>query len=181
MLKDHFPAQNNLFPQTSTFLSNVVQNPFPTSPSLKLSYSSQKQPKQAPSSANAGVPSSSGRFLNFDCPSSGSDFNNKFEFTPFQMNSGFPNRKDIGQTNSYLLQKLKNPNNMEVEVSDFTTESVQNEKFEGEHGNHSFQNMIQRVEIPHKGISTSDTKPAAREKFPQPKRKNPSLMKYTLS
>lgn len=181
IFKDHFTVQSNLFPQTSTFLSTMIQNPYPVSPSLKLSYSSQKEPMHSLSSAtNNGIPSSTGRCLNFDCPSSGSDFNNKFEFTPFQLNSGFANRKDVGQTNGYLLEKLRSDNNMEVEVSDFTSEPIIVEKSEPEQSNQFFQNLIQRVEIPHKGISTSETKPAIKEKYPQPKRKTPSLIKYAL-
>jgi len=177
MLKDHFPIQSNLFPQTSTFLSTMIQNPYPTSPSLKLSYSSQKEPMYVLSNTKNGTPSSTGRCLNFDSFSSASDSNNNFEFTPFQLNSGITNRKDIGQTNSYLFHKLKDINAMEVEVSDFNSEPIVVENSELENNNRYFQNVIQKVEIPHKGISTSETKLGTKDKYPQPKRKNPSLIK----
>jgi len=188
LLNSSFSPKPSIFPQTSTFFSTMIQNPYPTSPSLKVSHPRFTEPISHANISNSDfVPSSTNRCLNFEnanlvfeCPQP----KNPGFFSIFgKMNSNDNNNDKMSQTPNYMLEKQKEDpqRTMEVEVSNFSPDALKIRRPEEEMGNISLQNLVQSIEIPVKGISTSETKPSAEERYPQPKRRNPTIMKYENS
>jgi len=164
----------------------MIQNPYPTSPSLKVSHPRLTEPiPHANITDSDFVPSSTNRCLNFEntnfvfeCPQP----KNPTFFSIFgKMNSNHNNNDNMSQTPNYMLEKQKEDpqRSMEVEVSNFSPDALRTRQPMEEIHNISLQNLVQNIDIPAKGISTSETKTSAdEERYPQPKRRNPTIMKY---
>lgn len=171
-----FPTQSNLRPQTSTLFPSMMENSFSNPNNFKNPY---QRPHETSQSAHklTSIPSTTGRTPNFGTPTH--NFNNNF---PKKHNfpSLIENVSDMGQTTDYILHKLRTDSNflMEVEVSDFTTNQPQEQKMNEGNMNLSFlQNIVQNIEIPKQKAFDPQAKASNKEKYAQPKRKNPTLIK----
>lgn len=162
---------NNLYPQTSTFLSSKLErhisNPtHSTSPSQLFNNSS------IPLQNRYNHPSSTSRQLNFETPTTNFSAvqSQKLDFS-----QALNKADNMSQTPNYILHKLKadTDGHMEVEVSDFDLQK-ENEVLESKCD--FFDQLLNEVEIPSQGSKTY-VKPIAKEKYLQPKRKTPALMK----
>ena len=168
-----FSPQSNLYPQTSTFFSSAIKHNYQSNPNHQEIHHDFTEPSQSPH-INNRTPSSSARSFNFEA-----SMNANNNTHPKRLDFMNPTQ-NLSQTTNYILEKLKNDTNMlmDVEVSDFTVEYKKPEDFIERHDDFShFDNLIQNIEVPIKSSGEIQNKAIVKERYPQPKRKNPTLIK----
>ena len=167
---------NTLFAQTSTCFFAAVKNNFQSHSIDQENHHVFTRPSQSSHISNQ-TPSSSVRNFHLGpiTRHSSSIVPKNPEFAPFANPA-----QNISQTTNFILEKLKSDPNalMDVEVSDFTFESLKTDNLLDQvDASSHFDALIENIELPQKSSNETLNKVITKERYAQPKRKNPTLIK----